>query len=70
MKVTYGENKMPAKICEVNNFEYLEKLIYTEVMFKICNTIFKPPSSLHPALSNHPKINTTNILLKVSFNYP
>ena len=30
-------------------------------------TIVTPPDSLHPALSSHPKINTTNQLLKVNF---
>ena len=25
MKIKYGENKMSAKICEINNFEYLQK---------------------------------------------
>ena len=58
MKIKYGGNKMSAKICEINNFEYLQKLIYTEKNVKN-----------HPALSNHPKINTTNQLLKVNFNY-
>ena len=70
MKIKYGGNKMSAKICEINNFEYSKKLIYTEIMLKICNYIYATPSnSFHPALSNHPKRNTTNQLLKVDFNY-
>ena len=48
MKIKYGGNKMSAKICEINDFEYLQKLIYTENNVKN-----------HPALFNHPKINTT-----------
>ena len=31
---------MSAKICEINNFEDLQKLIYTEVMLKIYNNIY------------------------------
>ena len=68
MKIQYCGNKMSAKICEINNFEYIQKLIYTEIMLKICNYIYTV-RFLHPALSNHPKINTTNQLLKVNFNY-
>ena len=40
MKIKYGGNEMSAKICEINNFEYLQKLIYTEIMLKICNYIY------------------------------
>ena len=40
MKLKYGRNKMSAKICEINNFEYLQKLIYTEIMLKICNYFY------------------------------
>ena len=40
MKIKYRGNKMSAKICEINNFEYLQKLIYTEIMLKICNYIY------------------------------
>ena len=40
MKIKYGGNKMFAKICEINNFEYLQKLIYAEIMLKICNYIY------------------------------
>ena len=40
MKIMCGENKMPAKICETNNSEYLQKLIYTETMLKIYNNIY------------------------------
>ena len=40
MKLKYGGNKMSAKICEINNFEYLQKLIYTEIMPKMCNFIY------------------------------
>ena len=40
MKIKHGGNKMPAKICEINNFEYLQILIYTEIMLKICNYIY------------------------------
>ena len=40
MKIKYGGNKMSAKICEINNFEYLQKLIYTEIMLKICNCMY------------------------------
>ena len=37
MKIKYGGNKMSAKTCEINDFEYLQILIYTEIMLKICN---------------------------------
>ena len=40
MKIKYRGNKMSAKICEINNFEYLQKLIYTETMLTICNYIY------------------------------
>ena len=40
MKIKYRGNKMSAKTCEINNFEYLQKLIYTEIMLKICNYIY------------------------------
>ena len=40
MKIKYGGNKMSAKICEINNFEYLQKWIYTEIMLRICNYIY------------------------------
>ena len=40
MKIKYGGNKMSAKTCEINNFEYLQKLIYTEIMLKTCNYIY------------------------------
>ena len=40
MKSTYGGNKMSAKICGINNFKYLQSLIYTEIMLKICNKIY------------------------------
>ena len=40
MKIKYGGNKMSAKICEINNFEYIQKLIYTEIMLKICNYVY------------------------------
>ena len=43
MKIKYRGNKMSAKICEINNFEYLQKLIYTEITLKI----FTPSDSLH-----------------------
>ena len=50
MKIKCGGNKMSAKICEINNFEYLQKLIYTEIMLKICIYIytarFLTPSSI------------------------
>ena len=65
MKRTYDGNKISAKICDMNNVEYLQKFIYTEIMWKICNNV--STDFLHPALSNHPKINTTNQLLKVNF---
>ena len=32
MKIKYVRNKISAKICEINNFEYLQKLI--------CNNIY------------------------------
>ena len=63
MKITYSGNKISAKTCEINNFEYLQKLIYTE-MLKICKNIY---TTL--ALFNHPKINTTDQLLKVILMY-
>ena len=31
MEITYSRNKMSAKMCDINNFEYLQKLIYTEI---------------------------------------
>ena len=31
---------MSATICERNNFQHLEKLIYTEIMLKIFNDIY------------------------------
>ena len=31
---------MSAKIWEINNFEYLQKFIHTEIMLKICNNIY------------------------------
>ena len=34
MKVKYGGNEMSAKICEKNYFDYLQKLIYPEIMLK------------------------------------
>ena len=40
MKIKYGGNKMSAKICEINHFEYLQKLIYTQIMLEICNYIY------------------------------
>ena len=40
MKMKYDGNNMSTKICEINNFEYLQKLIYTEIMLKICNYIY------------------------------
>ena len=40
MKIKYGGNKMSAKICEINNFEFSQKLIYTEIMLKICKYIY------------------------------
>ena len=40
MKIKYGGNKMSAKICEINNFEYLQKLIYTEIILKIWSYIY------------------------------
>ena len=57
MKITCGGNKMPAKICETNNFEYLQKLIYTEIMLKICNNIyttqFLTSSSIQSSKNKH-----------------
>ena len=40
MKLKYGGNKMAARICEINNFEHLQKWTYTEIMLKICNNIY------------------------------
>ena len=40
MKIKYGGNKMFAKICQINNFDYLQKLINTEIMLKICSNIY------------------------------
>ena len=40
MKIMEDGNKMWAKICEINNFEYLQKLIYTKTILKICNSIY------------------------------
>ena len=62
MKITYGKHKMPAKICKIKKFEYLQKLIYTEIMLKICNNIYTS-SSIQSS-----KINTTNQLFKMNFN--
>ena len=57
MKITYGRNKMSAKTCEINNFEYLQKLIYTETMFKKCNNIytarFLTSNSIHSSKNKH-----------------
>ena len=33
-------NKMSVEICEINNIEYLQKLIYTERNKKLCNNIY------------------------------
>ena len=41
-------------ICEINNIEYLQKLICTEEI-KNYATIFTPIDSTHQTLSNHPK---------------
>ena len=32
MKRTYDGNKISTKICDMNNVEYLQKFIYTEIM--------------------------------------
>ena len=40
MKIMFGGNKMSAKVWEINKFEYLKKLIYTEIMLKIYNNIY------------------------------
>ena len=40
MKITYDGNKVSAKICEINIFDYLQKLIYIEIMLKICSNIY------------------------------
>ena len=57
MKIKYGGNKMSAKICEINNFEYLQKLIYTEIMLKICIYIytvrFLTSSSIQSSKNKH-----------------
>ena len=57
MKITYGKHKMPAKICKIKKFEYLQKLIYTEIMLKICNNIyttqFLTSSSIQSSKNKH-----------------
>ena len=40
MKITEGGNNMSVKICEINNYEYFQKLIYKEIMFKISSNIY------------------------------
>ena len=40
MEITYGGNKMSVKICELTVSEYLQKLIFTEIMLKVCNNIY------------------------------
>ena len=40
METKYGGNKMSAKIYEINNFEYLQKVISTEIMLEICSNIY------------------------------
>ena len=63
MKIKYGGN---AKICEIDSFEYLQKLIYTEIMLKICNYIYTA-RFLTSGSIQHPKTNITNQLLKSKF---
>ena len=60
-KIIRDNNKMFAKICKVNNSEYLQKIdIYSNDLKNIYITIFTPLDFSLLALSNHPKINTTN----------
>ena len=57
MKIKYGGNKISAKICEVNNCEYLQKLTFTEVMLKIYNYFytarFLTSSSIQSSKNKH-----------------
>ena len=52
MKMTYGRNKKSAKIYEINHFEYLQKLIYTEIMLKICNNIYTDRSLISSSVQS------------------
>ena len=57
----YGGNKMSAKICEINNFEYLQILIYTEILLKISKNIYTAQlvisSSIQSSKSKHHQPN-------------
>ena len=68
MKITYDGNKVSAKICEINIFDNLQKLMYIEIMLKICSNIYTA-RLITSSYTSHPKINTTNQILKVKFNY-
>ena len=65
MKITYGGNKMSAKICEIKDFEYLQKLIYTERMLKHMQQYLHRPI---PQIQLYPIIQKKHHLLKVNFN--
>ena len=58
-------NKMFIKICEINNIEYLQKLIYTEKEFKTMQQYLHLLilHTKHEALSNHPKNKYQNLIL-------
>ena len=40
MEIKYGGNKMSAKMYEINNFEYLQKVISTEMLLEIWSNIY------------------------------
>ena len=61
-------NRIFAKICEINNFEYSPKLIYTEIFLKICYYIYTT-RFLTSSSIQLPKNKHYNQLLEINFNY-
>ena len=59
--------KMSINICEINNFEYLQKLKHAEIMRKICNNIYTNRSLTSSSIQSS-KYKHTNQFLKVNFN--
>ena len=61
MKIIWDGNKIFAKICEINNTEFLQKTdIYSNDLKNKLKTLFAALDSSNLALSNHPKLNTAN----------
>ena len=68
MKIMYRRMKISAKICEIDNFKYLQKLMYTTIMLKISNNIYTArfPISSSTQSSNN-KLH--QLTFKSKFNY-